>query len=94
MRGLAERLGALFTSMEIEPLRIEQRLLAIQGHLPAKGIDSAGGSAVEPDEEGSVGAGFQQDPIPVVDGNLTSNVSDVYALVRQLKPTLVIIDGA
>jgi replicative DNA helicase len=86
----------LFLSMEIKPLPIEQRLLAIQGHLPAKGIDNAALTSTQLAQMKKVLAELGKSKIPfhVVDGNLTSNVSDVYALVRQLKPDLVIIDGA
>jgi replicative DNA helicase len=86
----------LFLSMEIKPLPIEQRLLAIQGHLPAKGIKDAMLTSKQMAQMKKVLAELSTSKIPfhVVDGNLTSNVSDVYALTRQLKPDLVIIDGA
>src|SRR5262249_7736879 len=86
----------LFLSMEVKPLPIEQRLLAIQAHLPAKGIKDATLSSKQFKQMKDTLTVLSQGKIPfhVVDGNLTSDVSDVYALTRQLKPDLVIIDGA
>ncbi len=86
----------LFLSMEIKPLMIEQRLLALQAHLPAKGIKDAALTSKQLSQMKKALSELADGKIPfhVVDGNLTSNVSDVYALTRQLKPDLVIIDGA
>lgn len=86
----------LFLSMEIKPLLILQRLLAIHGHLPAKGIKDAQLTTKQLKEMVKLLQELHDSKIPfhVVDGNLAASVSDVYALVRQLKPDLVVIDGA
>lgn len=86
----------LFLSMEMKPLLILQRLLAIHGHLPAKGIKDAALTTKHYKEMLALLKDLSKNDVPfhVVDGNLTSNVSDVYAPTRQLKPDLVIIDGA
>jgi replicative DNA helicase len=86
----------LFVSMEIKPLPIMQRLLAIQANIPAKGIREAYltteqsklmKQAMKKTKEGEL-------PFHIVDGNLATTVGDIHALCRQLKPDAVWIDGA
>jgi replicative DNA helicase len=86
----------LFQSNEIKPLPILQRLLALQAHLPAKGIREAqlSSSQLKTMQAALAKTKKGEAPFYVVDGNLTSSVSDLYALTRQLKPDLVVIDGA
>jgi replicative DNA helicase len=86
----------LFVSMEIKPLPIQQRLLAMQAKLPAKGIREAALSTEQYNRMKAVLAETKNGEIPfyIVDGNLTATVGDIYALTRQLKPDFVIIDGA
>jgi replicative DNA helicase len=86
----------LFVSMEIKPLPIQQRLLAMRAKLPAKGIREAALSTEQFDTMKAVLAETQKGETPfyIVDGNLTATVGDIYALTRQLKPDFVVIDGA
>jgi replicative DNA helicase len=86
----------LFQSNEIKPLPILQRLLALQAHLPAKGIREPQLSTAQMKTMQAALAQTKKGEVPfyVVDGNLTASVSDLYALTRQLKPDMVVIDGA
>jgi len=86
----------LFVSMEIKPLQIAQRLLAIQAQLPAKELRDAKLTSPQLKHMKSLLMKTAKGEVPfhIVDGNLTANVGDIYALTRQLKPDLVIIDGA
>jgi replicative DNA helicase len=86
----------LFISMEIKPLPIVQRLLAIQAQLPFKGLRDAELSSTQKKIMKAVMGETAKGEIPfyIVDGNLTATVADLHALTRQLKPDLVVIDGA
>lgn len=86
----------LFVSMEIKPLTIVQRLLAIHARLPFKGIRDAALTTKQYQQMKHMLVESAQSPVPfhVVDGNLTASVADLHALCRQLKPDFVVIDGA
>jgi len=86
----------LFVSMEIKPLTIVQRLLAIHAKLPFKGIRDAALTTTQYRQMKHMLVESAQSPVPfhVVDGNLTASVADLHALCRQLKPDFVVIDGA
>lgn len=86
----------LFVSMEIKPLTIVQRLLAIHAKLPFKGIRDAALTTTQYRQMKHVLVESAQSPVPfhVVDGNLAASVADLHALCRQLKPDFVVIDGA
>lgn len=86
----------LFVSMEIKPLQILQRILAIQAHIPAKGIREGHLSTEHYKTMKQVLLKTKDGELPfyVVDGNLAATVGDVYALCRQLKPGACFVDGA
>lgn len=86
----------LFISMEVAPLPILQRITGIFGQLPVQKLQAAQlGSMFEKKLSLAVKQIKGHDlPFYVVDGKLAANVEDCYALVRQLNPGLVIIDGA
>lgn len=86
----------LFASMEIKTLPIEQRLIAIQSQSSARHLKDATLTSRTYNNIKEVllkNQGYEF-PFYVLDGNLTATVGDLYALVRQLKPDLVIADGA
>ena len=85
----------LFVSMEMKPLPIQQRLTALQGHLPMSKVKNAELSTKHLDklkfaltEIKGYGA-----PLWVVDGNFTATVEDIWMLARQLGPDAIYIDG-
>lgn len=86
----------LFVSMEIKPLTIVQRLLAMQARLPFKGIRDAALTTKQYQQMKHMLVEASESPIPfhIVDGNLAASVGDLHALCRQLKPDFVVIDGA
>ena len=92
----AQGKAPLFVSMEIKPLTIVQRLLAIHAKLPFKGIRDAALTTKQYRQMKHMLVESAESPVPfhVVDGNLTASVADLHALCRQLKPDFVVIDGA
>lgn len=86
----------LIVSMEMIPLLLLQRLAAMH--------TSTGLSAIKNSELSTKGyAKFCQElslvkdhgaPMWIVNGNLSSTVDDIWRLCRQLKPELVLVDGA
>ena len=86
----------LFVSMEMKTLPIQQRLAAMEAHVPAMQVKNASLT--------SIGLGKLKGSLLqiknaksafwVVDGNFTATVDDVHALARQLKPDSIWIDGA
>lgn len=86
----------LFASMEIKTLPIEQRLLAIQSRISARHLRDATLATRTYRHVKQVLLENKASAVPfyVLDGNLTATVGDLHAMVRQLKPDLVIADGA
>jgi replicative DNA helicase len=86
----------MFVSMEMQPLIIQQRLLAIQAELPFSGLRDGALTTADYKKMKTLMLANKHGTTPfhVIDGNLTATVSDIYTLARQLKPDLVIIDGA
>jgi replicative DNA helicase len=85
----------LFVSMEMEALAIEQRLIAIQAQLSAKHIRDATLTSTSLKHMRQVLLKTKDFELPfwIVDGNLTSTVSDIHELVQQLKPGVTFVDG-
>jgi replicative DNA helicase len=86
----------LLVSMEMKPLLVMQRAIAMMAHLPITGIKHA---ALETKQQAKMAEVLRQNrqsgfPYWVVDGALTSTVDDIIMLARQLNPGAVLIDGA
>lgn len=86
----------LFVSMEVGVLPIQQRLAAMQTHVPATKLKHAalGTPLMTQLKSGLTEIKGYAAPFWVVDGNLTATVEDIYALARQLQPGAIFIDGA
>ena len=86
----------LFVSMEMSIIAIEQRLAAMQTHVP--GMDLKHGKLTTPAlakmKSGLLEIKDYGAPFYVVDGNLTSTVADIHMMALQLKPAAIFIDGA
>lgn len=85
----------LFISMEMAILPIQQRLAAMQTHLPLTQLkqgmlETANYTKLK---KGLVAIHGFGAPFYIVDGNLTATVADIEALARQLKPAAIFIDG-
>ena len=89
----------LFVSMEMKPNLILERLAAMQASVPHKLIKGGilptipvnmGDKVHEAMEKASEA----EAPLWVVDGQLSATVDDVVALCRQLRPRVVLVDGA
>lgn len=86
----------MFVSMEMTVLPIEQRLAAMQTHVPAGKLKLAAlsSTAVSKLKKGlTLIKGFKE-PFWVIDGNLGLTVEDIWQMARQLKPDAIFIDGA
>ena len=86
----------LFVSMEMSVLAIQQRLAAMQAHLPASNLKhgaliTKSFKKLKHDLIEIQGYGA---PFYVVDGNLTATVDDICMMAHQLKPAAIFIDGA
>jgi replicative DNA helicase len=86
----------LFVSMEMSILAIEQRLAAMQTHVPGMKLKHAKlpTLALNHMRKGLMEIKGYGAPFYVVDGNLTSTVEDIHLLALQLKPAAIFIDGA
>jgi hypothetical protein len=86
----------LFVSMEMSILAIEQRLAAMQTHVPGMGLKHAKLTtpAYKKLKSGLLEIKDYGAPFYVVDGNLTSTVQDIHMMALQLKPAAIFIDGA
>jgi len=85
----------LFISMEMAILPIQQRLTAMQIHLPMSQLKHA---MLDSDNFVKLKKGLTAihgfgSPFYVVDGNLTATVADIEQLARSLKPAAIFIDG-
>jgi replicative DNA helicase len=86
----------MFVSMEMNPLAIQQRLAAMNAHVPMSKLKNAALSTTAMGKlKGALTAVSKKDvPLWVVDGNLTATVEDIWMLAEQLKPEVIYIDGA
>lgn len=86
----------LFVSMEMAILPIEQRLAAMQAHVPAMDVKHGGlvTKNLNKLKHGLTEIQGYGAPFWIVDGNLAATVEEIWMLVRQLKPAAVFIDGA
>jgi len=86
----------LFISMEMTKLLIAQRLAAIHSHTKLTHILTAGVTS-EPFKMMSKilkGAKKKENPMWIVDGNMTATPQDIIMLCQQMNPTAVYVDGA
>ena len=85
----------LFVSMEMKPLPIQQRLTALQAHLPMSKVKNAELSTKHLDRMKLALTEIKgyAAPLWVVDGNFTATVEDIWMLARQLAPDAIYIDG-
>lgn len=95
-RNQAEPQSRLFVSMEMDLSLIQQRMAAMQTHVPAAKIKHAdlGTTFLTKLKTGLAEIKGYKAPFWVVDGNLTATVEDISMLCRQLKPDAIFIDGA
>jgi replicative DNA helicase len=86
----------LFVSMEVKPLPLQQRLTAMEAHIPAWGVKNAAltTTALKKMKFSLTEIKNQKSAFWVVDGNLAATVDDIYMLARMLKPDGIWIDGA
>lgn len=86
----------LFVSMEIGLIPIQQRLAAMQTHLPAHQLKTTSLSSknLKKLKSGLAEIKGYGAPFWILDGNLASTVEDIWAICRQLKPAAIFIDGA
>jgi replicative DNA helicase len=86
----------LFISMEIKPAPILQRLSAIDAKVGASALKTGALTTAAKTDYKTLLNALPHHPHPfwVVDGNLKATANDIQALVLQLKPAAVFIDGA
>src|SRR5690606_31827432 len=77
-------------------LSIQQRLAALQAHIPAGQLKHA---TLSSHNLGKLKTGLTtikgyHAPFYVVDGNLAATVEDIWMMARQLKPAAIFLDGA
>lgn len=86
----------LIVSMEMIPILLVQRLAAMHTHKNLTQLKNAQMTTVGFKKmiKGLEQAGTAEHPFWIVDGNLTATVEDIWGLCRQLKPDILLIDGA
>lgn len=86
----------MFVTLEMKPLPIEQRMAAMQTHLPMYDVKNASliGSNIKKLKKGLTRIQAYGAPFWIVDGDMTASVEDIWMLARQLKPDAIFIDGA
>ena len=86
----------LFITMEMKPWLIEQRLAAIDAKIPAMDIKLANLTSIKQGKYKQHLQDLQGCEIPfyIIDGGFSATVKDIIALVRQLRPHCVYVDGA
>jgi DnaB-like helicase C terminal domain len=86
----------LVVSMEMAPLPLVQRLVAMYAHTNISQLKVGGYSThtYKKFEKSLAGLANETDGFYIVDGNLAASVEDIYALAQQLKCDQVYIDGA
>jgi len=90
------KMNVLYVSMEMMVLPIIQRITALYTHQNIKQLKMSGfsSSTLTKFGAGLKGLTFEKAKLYVVDGNLTSNVEDLFALAEMLECRIVMIDGA
>lgn len=86
----------MFVSMEMKPLPLAQRLTAMHTHKPISHLKKSELSTSS--YKGMLNvlskiSGTERD-FWIVDGNLTARVQDIEVLAHQLKPDVILVDGA
>lgn len=86
----------LVVSMEMAPLPVVQRLVAMYAHTNISQLKVGGYSShtYKKFAASLLGLAQEMDGFYVVDGNLAASVDDIYSLAQQLKCDQVYIDGA
>lgn len=93
---LPDNASRLFVSMEMPTLQIQQRLAAMQAHVPMTKLKHAalGTQSLGKLKNALVNVSKYGAPFWVVDGNLTAQVEDIWMIARQLGVGGIWIDGA
>ncbi len=93
---LPEGTSRMFVSMEMDRLAIQQRMAAMQTHVPMDHVKHSALSSknLQKLKDSLVNVSTYGAPFWVVDGNLAATVEDIHLLARQLKPGSIWIDGA
>lgn len=85
----------LFVTMEMDPVQILMRLVSLETHIETRKIRTA---HLSTEQEKTIHAlediKGKRKPFYVVDGNLAATVQEVQLLARQLRPSIVYVDGA
>ena len=91
-----QKVPTLVVSMEMIPLLLIQRITAMHTHYNLTHLKNAELSTKAYNKVGHIMTGLKDFDVPfwIVNGNLTATVDDIWALCKQLKPELVLIDGA
>ena len=94
-----QKKSILFVSMEMSALLVFERLSSMYAHIPADWLKTGGFPTFPVNEKNKFSktlktVGNYDNPLWVVDGNLTATVEDISALCYQLKPDAVFVDGA
>lgn len=85
----------LFVSMEVSPQALLNRIIAMYTNTYVTDVKKATISTKKKNEIVSSLEGLQDMPkFWIIDGNLSSTVSDIESWVGELKPDLVVVDGA
>jgi replicative DNA helicase len=91
-----QNLRVLFVSLEMPLTEIRERLIAMYSHFPMDHIQNYELSTAQLKKLPAVlmSAKKGEGKLWVLDGNFASTVEDVFALVYQLNPHVLMIDGA
>jgi replicative DNA helicase len=91
-----QKLNVLYVSMEMMTLPIAQRITALYTHQNIAQLKMGGYSTTTLTKfyKGLKGLAMEQAKMYVVDGNLASNVEDLFALAEMLECPVIIVDGA
>ncbi|MDH5184981.1 MAG: hypothetical protein OEX12_13950 [Gammaproteobacteria bacterium] len=86
----------LFLSMEMLPIVLQHRLIAMETHVSLTHLNKAtlGSPTFKKLKQGLVEIKGAESPFWIIDGNLTANVEDLWTYARMLKPDMIVIDGA
>ena len=93
---VARKLNVLYVSMEMMTLAIAQRITALYTHQNIAQLKMAGYSnqTFAKFYAGLKALSLEEAKMYVVDGNLATNVEDLFALADQLTCRIIVIDGA
>ena len=85
----------MFVTMEMKTLLIAQRLAAVNAKKPITALKKGElSSAAEKDLFAKLEHNKTKESFWIIDGGLTATVKEIILLARQLKPSVVYIDGA